>query len=859
MERFFLELLNMSITASFLMVLVISLHYILRGMPKNINCVLWLLVGIRLICPVSIESAFSVLPGSEPVRQIIDNASGGIAPAANTVNAGEIQTVPTANKSQPMKIPPESKNVYPVICAAVWLAGVAAMSVYTMLCLYKLKKRVNESIPYRQQVFLCDNIDTPFIFGILHPKIYIPSDISEEQMPYVLQHEKAHLKRSDPLWKIIGYMILIVHWFNPFVWISYKLFCKDIELACDEKVIRNLGSAEKKKYSITLLEYSVKGPVFSLPPLAFGEISVKERVKAILDYKKPAFWTILFAIVICLAVGIGFLTNPVTEKGYSDEELVSMAAEYYLRNSGRDYLYLPEFIEVSAAAEDGQRILSLYDIIMDGEEGGRGVTWAVYQVDHETAAGYETRGFDAVDLTRIEASHDFNYYLLADREGVWQLDIGSLDGIETNPGMENNGQDKANTDSGMNGDTGTGPDQARAEVLERLHSIPWEELEARELTFTGELSADLAQIQCIGEIPEYQIKLYGYGDEDYQGMGAAVQIGGDVNFFDWVYTSPRGLPPAVYWNDKDKILQTSLKIYTGTGVSAEELHVLQQYETGTLDDAIFAFDDYSSLLQEMIGYQYLEEEKKLQLVKLSDRSILSEIENIDEPGGIASLELGMISSFILGDDILLQVAPGYLPNGQVTAEYEGMPMLVFPVYTVAGDGNNTLFRLGEPQVGSLGDEPQSDDNVMYVTVEGEEQKIEATRITDDMGFAMNYDSSRFTYTNASGQEAALKAISQYVTAELFVSKSTASGAETIEELKTEFQGPVTVTETQFGADWLDAVLLTETDNSPGITREFYIVEESGNVWIIQLRYSMEAAEGLRPILQASMDSVTFQK
>lgn len=703
MNNLFLELLNRSITASLLMILVIALHFILRKMPKNVNCILWLLVGIRLICPVSIESMFSVLPSKEPVQQMFDNVTT-ITTNTDIVNLEDNQLNATTNQSQKMDSQPNLTKDLPRLCAIIWFCGFIGMSGYTMLGFYKLKKRVRESIPYKEQIFLCDHIDTPFILGILKPKIYLPSDILEDQIPYVLQHEKAHLKRLDPLWKVVGYTILIFHWFNPLVWISYKLFCKDLELACDEKVIRSFNSIEKKAYSTILLECSVKKSTFSLSPLAFGEISVKDRVKAILSYKKPAFWTILIAIVICIVVGICFLTNPIRQKEYSDEELVSMAAQFYLMNSGRDYLYLPEQIEVSTLAEKGQVVLSLYDIIGNDAQGGHGVTWAVYQVDRNTAVGYETRSFDAVDLSKIEENHDFQYHIMEGQEGVWQLDLENLNGIETNPEKDNIDEDGRNSSSEGNAVNVTDVDQAKMDVLERFQKVLWEELEAKDLMFTGDLFAKPTEIQCIGEIPEQQIKLYGYGDNDYQGVGVAIQIGEDVNFFDWTYTSPRGLPPSVYWNDKDKVLQIALKIYTGTGIAAEELHILRQYETGTLDDAIFAFDDYSSLLQQMVGFQYLEEEQKLQLITLSDDSILSEIENIVVPNGMDSLELGMISSFLLGDNIWLQVEPGYIPKGQI-AEYEGMPTLMFPVQTKVDDSNNTLFQLGEPQVIDLGEEP----------------------------------------------------------------------------------------------------------------------------------------------------------
>ncbi len=240
-------------------------------------------------------------------------------------------------------------------------------------------------------------------------------------------------------------------------------------------------------------------------------------------------------------------------------------------------------------------------------------------------------------------------------------------------------------------------DQTEINVLERFKSIPWDEIEARNLKFTGEFS-NHSEILCIGEIPEYQIKLYGYGDEEIYGNGVAIQIEDDVNYFDWNYISPRSLPPSVYWNDTEKQLQVALKIYTGTGAAAEELHVLQQYETGHLEDYVFELNDYSTILEERIGYKYIESEQKLQLLDLQENTVLTEIENMNAPAGIESLELGMISTFILGDEIILQVSPGYYQHGMPIAEYENMPMINIAVIVEYDKNDMIEFNLGTPEI-----------------------------------------------------------------------------------------------------------------------------------------------------------------
>lgn len=161
----------------------------------------------------------------------------------------------------------------------------------------------------RENIFLCDNIPSPFILGVFRPRIFLPSDIGEQALGYVSAHEKAHLKRGDNLWKPLGFAVLAVHWFNPLVWIAYILFCRDIELSCDEKVIKNMDSDNKKAYSETLLAYSTTRG-FTACPVAFGEVGVKERVKGVLNYKKPAFWVIIIAVIACIVTGFCLLTNP---------------------------------------------------------------------------------------------------------------------------------------------------------------------------------------------------------------------------------------------------------------------------------------------------------------------------------------------------------------------------------------------------------------------------------------------------------------------------------------------------------------------------------------------------------------------
>ena len=310
MLNVFLKLLNMSITASWLVLAVVVLRMIFKKAPKYISCIMWALVGIRLVFPISFESILSLVPSSETLPQEVISGPNfavdtGIGFVDNAVNEYlgdryfEGVTVPHDN----------GYNVMSVF-AIVWIVGIMAMLVYTIVSYLSIHKKVREAAAIGDNIWVCDRIDTPFILGVLRPRIYLPSSMNRADMQYVIAHEKAHLKRRDHLWKPIGFLLLSVYWFNPMMWIAYILLCRDIELACDEKVIKYMGIEIKKPYSDALINCSVPRKALAACPLAFGEVGVKNRIKSVLSYKKPAFWLIIASAVVCAVVAVCFLTNP---------------------------------------------------------------------------------------------------------------------------------------------------------------------------------------------------------------------------------------------------------------------------------------------------------------------------------------------------------------------------------------------------------------------------------------------------------------------------------------------------------------------------------------------------------------------
>lgn len=319
----FVKLLNMSAAASILIAVVIALRFLLRKTPKKYICILWAIVALRLICPISISSAVSAFnyightpQSSGQVEYIHYNGKSEKPKAEVTI------TIPTeSEKNDGPTVTFTKKDFYIPTFFGIWAAGFASMVLYAAYSYTNVRVQVRQSIPlerrnYRRDIYICDYIPSPFILGVVKPKIYLPSTLDREQQDSVIAHERAHLARLDHLWKPLGFLLLSVHWFNPLVWVAYALLCRDIEMACDEKVIAKMTSAQKQAYSTVLLTCSMPRKAITACPLAFGESGVKERVKGILNYRKPTFWVISISIILCIAIAVGFLSNPLRTEDY---------------------------------------------------------------------------------------------------------------------------------------------------------------------------------------------------------------------------------------------------------------------------------------------------------------------------------------------------------------------------------------------------------------------------------------------------------------------------------------------------------------------------------------------------------------
>lgn len=313
MTDIFLGFLNRSLAAGILILAVVLVRLVFKKAPRWLLCALWALAAVRLVCPVSIESVLSLIPSAEPVQpEIIVSAQPAITSGIPAVDA--IVNPPLAAAFTPS--PAQSANplqIWTFVAACVWLAGIAALLLYAAVSALRLRLRVRTAVRLEGKVYQSEFVSSPFILGVIRPRIYLPFGLEAGAQAMVLAHERAHLRRGDQLWKPLGYLILTAYWFNPVCWLAYILFCRDIEAACDEKVVRELGEGCKAAYSRALLACSVPKKLITACPLAFGETGVKSRIKSVLNYKKPAFWLVLAAVLVSAAVAVCFLTDPKRE------------------------------------------------------------------------------------------------------------------------------------------------------------------------------------------------------------------------------------------------------------------------------------------------------------------------------------------------------------------------------------------------------------------------------------------------------------------------------------------------------------------------------------------------------------------
>ncbi len=328
MESVFTGVLSTSISAGFMVLAVALIRFLFREMPKSFRCFLWILVGVRLLLPFQPESVFGLMPKVEIGRNaaltgqtyqesLVGDMPSGVTPENSGVSGEKEQKRPILSEGEKAGKAGEfasggKRRLLMKAGAVCWILGVFLWLGYFCFSWYGVKGRLKTAIPEKSmgvKIYRSDRILTPFLFGIIRPRIYVPTGLEEECLPYIIRHECAHKERRDYLVKPAAFILLGIHWFNPCIWLAYKLMCRDMELACDELVIREFSVEEKKAYGAALLSCSVSQRKIAACQAFFGESGIKERVKNVFGYKKPAFWAVIFSILVCAVVSLCFMTT----------------------------------------------------------------------------------------------------------------------------------------------------------------------------------------------------------------------------------------------------------------------------------------------------------------------------------------------------------------------------------------------------------------------------------------------------------------------------------------------------------------------------------------------------------------------
>lgn len=412
MSELFLKIVNMSISASWVVVAVLALRFCLKKAPKWVNVLLWGIVAARMVFPFSIESVLSLIPSAETISPTImmeqsPSVQTGVPALNHVINpviSGSFTPAPGAS-ANPLQI-------WIPVLAGIWLFGIVALFLYSAVSYCRLRRKVCEAVILRDNIYQSENVCSPFVLGIIRPKIYLPYHMDSREVGHVIAHEQTHIRRKDHWWKPLGFLLLTIHWFNPLMWLSYVLLCRDIELACDEKVIGKMGNAQRADYTQALVACSVDRRLIAACPLAFGEIGVKERVKSVMNYKKPAFWIVLASVIVCAVIAVCFLTNPIGFQFDVSANTIVSANHFDMRNADD-----PVSIEMTPAqiSELNSRLAGVKNCKRSDKYAG---LTPGYQISAQMQDGSYIRisGYSLSDNTMVDIEQNGKQYAVSDRE-----------------------------------------------------------------------------------------------------------------------------------------------------------------------------------------------------------------------------------------------------------------------------------------------------------------------------------------------------------------------------------------------------------------------------------------------------------
>ena len=412
MSELFLKIVNMSISASWVVIAVLTLRFCLKKAPKWVNVLLWGIVAARMVFPFSIESVLSLIPSAETISPTImmeqsPSVQTGVPALNHVINpviSGSFTPAPGAS-ANPLQI-------WIPVLAGIWLFGIVALFLYSAVSYCRLRRKVCEAVILRDNIYQSENVCSPFVLGIIRPKIYLPYHMDSREVGHVIAHEQTHIRRKDHWWKPLGFLLLTIHWFNPLMWLSYVLLCRDIELACDEKVIGKMGNAQRADYTQALVACSVDRRLIAACPLAFGEIGVKERVKSVMNYKKPAFWIVLASVIVCAVIAVCFLTNPIGFQFDVSANTIVSANHFDMRNADD-----PVSIEMTPAqiSELNSRLAGVKNCKRSDKYAG---LTPGYQISAQMQDGSYIRisGYSLSDNTMVDIEQSGKRYAVSDRE-----------------------------------------------------------------------------------------------------------------------------------------------------------------------------------------------------------------------------------------------------------------------------------------------------------------------------------------------------------------------------------------------------------------------------------------------------------
>lgn len=412
MSELFLKIVNMSISASWVVIAVLTLRFCLKKAPKWVNVLLWGIVAARMVFPFSIESVLSLIPSAETISPTImmeqtPSVQTGV-PALNHV----INPVISSSFTPAPGASANPLQIWIPVLTGIWLFGIAALFLYSAVSYWRLHRKVCEAVILRGNIYQSEKVCSPFVLGIIKPKIYLPYHMDSREMDHVIAHEQTHIRRKDHWWKPLGFLLLTIHWFNPLMWLSYVLLCRDIELACDEKVIREMGNEQRADYTQALVACSVNRRLIAACPLAFGEIGVKERVKSVMNYKKPAFWIVLASVIVCAVIAVCFLTNPIGFQFDVSANTIVSANHFDMRNADD-----PVAIEMTPAqiSELNSRLAGVKNCKRSDKYVG---LTPGYQISAQMQDGSYIRisGYSLSDNTMVDIEQNGKRYAVSDRE-----------------------------------------------------------------------------------------------------------------------------------------------------------------------------------------------------------------------------------------------------------------------------------------------------------------------------------------------------------------------------------------------------------------------------------------------------------